>query len=129
MFILLPLNILSDADKQLAAILPSSHSHYAFDGYHGHFPRHTQPEDELELHWSVDLAMRLLKDKDICMQGAKGGTSSSWCKWLAQLPTHVLTPLQFTGELTRQVASANVAQELPSKTECKFKSVLTPIDK
>jgi hypothetical protein len=46
--------------------------------------------------------MRLLKDKQRCQEAKDskeedGLEDGSWCEWLCTLPSHVLTPLEFSG--------------------------------
>ncbi|KAF5842880.1 hypothetical protein DUNSADRAFT_4338 [Dunaliella salina] len=77
----------------------------------------SKPEDELEFHWSVDMALRLLRDKQAC-EGVASDSDGKWCEWLGQLPTHVLTPLEFTEEEVAAMGDDGLAAEVRMMQRC-----------
>jgi hypothetical protein len=69
-----------------------------------------QPEDELELQWAADMAVRLLRDQAAC--AGVGDSGTQWCTWLRSLPEHVSTPLEFGEQELALLADEGVAAEV-----------------
>lgn len=103
-------------------------------------------EEQLELHWSADLALRLLREVAACkhMPSSNGNTSAQpisagagpatgegpaaggsadaghWCPWVATLPLggDVLTPLEFGPRELSALGDESVAAEVGAMQEC-----------
>jgi hypothetical protein len=51
------------------------------------------------MHWAAEMALRLLQERHAAQQNNSSSSSSSfWQPWVASLPEHVVTPVEFTEE-------------------------------
>ncbi len=75
----------------------------------------TQPEDEeQELHWSVEMALRLLRDRHACRRAQ----AAQWCTWLDSLPRTVCTPLEFGPAALAHVRDDVVLRDVTALQQC-----------
>lgn len=87
-----------------------------------------QPTAHTRLHWSAELAARLLRDRADCnrqqqMQAPRSSAqaqldSTSWCTWLHSLPPSVVTPLQFTESELTAIGDPVVMEEVKGMQAC-----------
>ncbi len=69
------------------------------------------------MHWSAEMALRLLKDQHACATGA-ASPQQGWCPWLASLPKRVITPLESDDTALEAVADPLVRGEVQAMQDC-----------
>ncbi|GFH14918.1 SET domain-containing protein, partial [Haematococcus lacustris] len=71
----------------------------------------SQPESALQMHWSAEMAVRLLVERS-------AGPASAWAPWLAALPAHVATPLEWSAAEVAAVGDPGIQSEVLGMQAC-----------
>ncbi|KAL6765411.1 hypothetical protein V8C86DRAFT_797283 [Haematococcus lacustris] len=75
------------------------------------FKSQVQPESVLQMHWSAEMAVRLLVERS-------AGPASAWAPWLAALPAHVATPLEWSAAEVAAVGDPGIQSEVLGMQAC-----------
>jgi hypothetical protein len=73
------------------------------------------------MHWSADMAFRLLQEVHLSRQASKGESyagGSAWGAWLPWLPAEVATPLQFSDEEVAEIQYPDTVAEVDLMQRC-----------
>ena len=70
------------------------------------------------LHWSSEMALRLLQEQHKWRGASPGEPPSPWSAWLASLPRDVYTPLQFSSEELELIGDADMMAGVANMQAC-----------